>query len=194
MKASSLMVVSAMAMCIWSCTGRGGDSDGASVPRPKAYHRIEIPAERYDTVNVTGVDIVKNAEAVFVDKKEGDASGWFDIVYPSLGNATMYCSITLIDSSNAENVISNRTERMSLNTGGNRTEISEFVTPAGYECTVLVTPAGTLTPVQFIAAGGERVVSGTLMINAPQGFRPDSIAPVTEAVRRDVEVMLNSLR
>lgn len=188
------MVLSAVVVCISSCAGGGGDTDGGMAPRPRAFHRIEVPAERYDTINASGVDIVKNAEAVFVDKNGDGSSGWFDIVYPSLGNATMYCSITSIDNSTAESVISNRTERMSLNTGGNRTEISEFVTPAGYECTMLVTPAGTLTPVQFIAAGGERVISGTLMINASQGFRPDSIAPVTDAVRRDVEIMLNALK
>lgn len=173
-------------------TGCGGDS-GQSVPRPAAFHRIETPEASYDTLSVAGVTLLANSATSTIVKPSDATSSWIDIVYPSLGNATVYCSITPVTPATAESVIANRTERMALNSGGNRSEITEFLSPGGYDCRLMITGAGTATPVQFIASGHNRVVTGTLMLNVSQGFRPDSIAPVVDAVGRDMITLMENL-
>lgn len=173
----------------------GGDTHNHSTPRPRAFHRIEIPAAEYDTVTVAdGVTLVTNSSARTMEKRPDGPSTWVDIIYPTLGNATIYCSITPVTPATAEEVVSNRLERMALNSGGYSSDLLEFSTPSGYDCRILVTGAGTATPVQFIGISGREVVSGALMVQVADGFQPDSLAPVVDCVTRDVEMLLRSLR
>ena len=176
------------------CSG-GGDRD-VSTPRPRAFHRIEIPAAEYDTAAVAdgGVTLVTNSAAQVFKKRPDGPSTWFDIIYPTLGGATIYCSVTPVTEKTVAGIVENRLERMALNSGGYPGELLEFSTPAGYDCRILVTGAGTATPVQFLAVSTRDVVSGTLMVNVADGFQPDSIGPVVDCVTRDVETLLRSLK
>ncbi len=175
------------------CTGNSGQDN--PVPRPRAFHRIEIPAAEYDTMVVDGgVTLVTNSAARVFRKRPDGPSTWVDIIYPTLGGATIYCSVTPVTENTVSRVVDNRLERMALNSGGNPGELLEFSTPAGYDCRILVTGSGTATPVQFIAVSPRDVVTGTLMVNVVDGFQPDSIGPVVDCVTRDVETLLRSLR
>ena len=92
--------------------------------------------------------------------------------------------------------IDNRIARMALNAGGARSELTELTSEGGYECRVMTTPAGTVTPLQFLAfrpAGGE-IVSGALFIDGAATAQPDSFAPIVRAVERDIVHALKHLK
>lgn len=180
-----------VALTLAACNGNGNES---GTPRPRAYHRIEIPAAEYDTLLLNnGLRLVTNSSARTLEKRPDGPSTWVDIVYPTLGNATLYCSVTPVTPATVDKVVDNRLERIALNSGGFTSDLMEFSTPAGYTCRILVTGSGTATPVQFIGVSDRNVVSGALMVNVAKGFRPDSLAPVVDCVTRDVETLLRSL-
>ena len=75
---------------------------------------------------------------------------------------------------------------MSLNAGGNTTEILELQNPAGIASTIFVTPGATVTPVQILSTDSTRfVISGVLEINSQSATR-EEIAPVVTAVKEDL--------
>lgn len=182
---ASLAVVAALGLACCTETDR-------AVPRPRAFHRIDVPGERYDTVMAGDFRIVHNSAARMLLKAPQSSSQWFDVDYPGMG-ATVYCSVTPVTEATVGAVIANREERMALNSGGNASELIEFANPRGISCRILLTRAGTATPVQFVAVAPRAVISGSAAVNVSAGFRPDSIAPVVEALRRDVTVMLENL-
>jgi hypothetical protein len=77
---------------------------------------------------------------------------------------------------------------MALNSGGATSELTEFVNQSGLSCRLLVTPYGTITPVQFIATDStEFVFSGTLQMQGiTEAINTDSISPIINAVETDV--------
>lgn len=188
MKISKFPLIPALALLVTACGG-----DRPPVPRPRAFHRIEIPAAVYDTITAGGLTLLTNSAARIIEKPAEGNSKWIDITYPGMGNATVFCSITEVTPSTAAAVTDNRLERMALNSGGNRSELTEFITPSGFSCRLMTTPSGTATPVQFLAVGESTVVSGVLMVNVATGFRPDSIAPVVDAVGRDMITLMSNL-
>ncbi|MDE5786268.1 MAG: hypothetical protein K2H98_07020 [Duncaniella sp.] len=194
MKKFKLSTLAAAVMPVLILAACGGDGNTRPTPRPRAFHRIEIPAAEYDTLTVAdGVTLVTNSSARTLEKRPDGPSTWVDIVYPTLGNATIYCSVTPVTPATATEVIDNRLERIALNSGGYSSDLLEFSTPTGYDCRILVTGAGTATPVQFIGISEREVVSGVLMVQVADGFQPDSLAPVVDCVTRDVEMLLRSL-
>ncbi len=188
MKINKLIIFAALA--VGACSGGGNDT---ATPRPRAYHRIEVPAANYDTLHIDGINIVTNSSARTLEKRPDGPSTWIDIAYPTLGNATIYCSVTPVTPATVAAVVDNRLERMALNSGGYKSDLMEFSTPAGYDCRILVTGAGTATPVQFLGVSDKNVVSGALMVQVDEGFRPDTLAPLVNCVTHDVEMLLRSL-
>ena len=162
-----------------------------AVPRPVAFPRIEIPAERYVAADSVPMHFEINT-ASSTERKEQDGTVWLTITYPGYFPGTaIYCTFTPVTDGSVDEVIANRTERMALNSGGADSEITRLTSQGGLDCTMTVTRAGSATPVQFIAADNGIVVSGAMYINVEAGFAPDSIAPVVDAVSRD---MLHSLK
>lgn len=162
-----------------------------AVPRPVAFPRIEAPAGRYVEADSLPLHFEINTSAS-TERNEQDGTVWLTITYPDYFPGTaIYCTFTPVTDESVEEVIANRTERMALNSGGADSEITQLTSDGGLDCTMTVTRAGSATPVQFIAADNGIVVSGAMYINVDAGFAPDSIAPVVEAVSRD---MLHSLK
>lgn len=159
----------------------------AAIPRPKAWPRTPL----YDTIYTpvaTGSDIlIPAATAANID---GEA---ITIAYPAY-RATMYITDSRTPSpAEAEQTEANRRERIELNIGGRTTEVASFSTPAGYDAQIFTTPLGALTPLQFIARRGTRIVSGALVVDRLPSSA-DSIAPTLSATERDVATLINALR
>lgn len=169
-------------LALAGCKG-GGDA----VPKPRAFHRIATPEARYDTLAVNGVSFLANAAAAVA--RNGNS---VTITYPN-GLGTMYCSFTPVSPQTRAQVIDNRTERMALNAGTSTSEVTTLTSKGGYQCSLMVTPAGTPTPVQFIAVADHIVVTGTFYMELPTTFQPDSIAPVVAAISRDALQALGEL-
>lgn len=165
-----------------------------AVPRPVAFPRIEIPAERYVAADSVPMHFEINASAS-TERREQDETVWLTITYPGYFPGTaIYCTFTPVTSENVDEVIANRTERMALNSGGADSEMTRLTSQGGLDCSMTVTRAGSATPVQFIAADNGIVVSGAMYINVDAGFAPDSIAPVVDAVSRDMLHTLKTIR
>ncbi len=163
-----------------------------NIPRPEAWPRVELYTEKMDTVAGLPLLFEANADALASTSKE-DAGWWVNVRYPQY-HATLYISMTPVDTVNEQEVIDNRVERISRNIGGRTTEMTELTTPSGFHASVTMTRTASVTPVQFIATlPGMWVVSGSLAFDtAPSS--PDSVSPVVEAVHGDVIRMLQHLK
>lgn len=172
-------------------------NQATAVPLPPAYPRIEL----YDTVRkaiseAEPLIFRANAATTVTAVHRNDIhSRWINIAYPRY-KAVMYCTFTPVTDHNRDRVIDNRTERMSLNTGGRPTEIITLESPGGFHSQLLVTQTESVTPLQFLSTDGERwVVSGAVYLeNAPRAAASDSIAPVIDALRDDVIDALANLK
>ncbi len=175
-----LTLIFAALFILVSCS-RSGDTP---VPRPMAYPRIPVHDSVYTAVPLIPIHFeLPTAAHTTIDSSHTE-SIWINAAYPAY-KATLHCTITPVTGQTAHEIIRNRTERMSLNTGGHPTEITQLTSPSGYESQILLTPSGTVTPVQFISVSPQWVVSGALYIQ-PHHSSPDSVAPILRAVRRDL--------
>ncbi len=180
---------SGLAMTLSCCTG--GQREIA-VPRPAAYHRIAIPAPAYRTVRAGTVSIQLNTSVT--DTVVSAGNSWVTACYPGLGTS-MYITVTEIDPGTAGEAIDNRVERLSLNTGGLPTEVISFTTPEAFDAQLIITPAGSPIPVQFLATDHSSVlVSGTAAVEGSASSPADSISPVLEMLERDITHMLKTLK
>lgn len=167
-------------------------------PRPRAYPRAALYPAEYVTAEVGNppLEVSVNSRADLTSASRGDGSEWFDISYPAyLGGTQVNCTLlTLADPADLAGVIDNRSERMALNTGGNRSEIMTLSTPSGWEASVVVTPTGCVTPVQFMAFRGNRFLGGTYTLPDIGDTPADSVAPYIKAVEADIIHMIESLQ
>ena len=163
------------------------------IPRPEAYFRLEIPDTAYYPTMLGGEIIMLNQAIDSVETVSIGKNSWLTASYPG-GRATIYLTITEIDASNEAEVMENRTERMSLNTGGNQCYIENSRTGKGRTATLLITPTGSPTPVQLmIHAHGDKIITVAANCDEAATARPDSIQPVVEMLMRDLNYMATKL-
>lgn len=181
----AVSIISIALTLLWSCSHN--DSD-AVVARPTAYPRLPVYDSVYTDCGLPGGFEV-NSNATVTDITPSDRqhdSKWVDIHYPAY-NATLHLTFTPLDSAVAERdrLLAARHERMMLNLGDNTADLTELRSPSGAETIVVKTLGRTLTPVQFISAGHEWMISGGVQF-AGENLRSDSIAPLIHAVERDI--------
>lgn len=182
MRQCVLGIAAAAALMSASCSG-GGE---AAVPRPEGYPRIEAYPESYTRLEGTTFEVNDSARVV-ERRRSADDALWVTLRYPRYGGALFYLTFTPVGPSTINSVLDNRAERMALNAGGGASVLTDLVSDGGYNCRVMTTPAGTVTPVQFLASSPGMVVSGALFVDgAANATSPDSLRPVVEAVERDV--------
>lgn len=188
-----LWVLAVVASVVFSdCAGpSAGD---AAAPRPAGYPRIQL----YDTLRRAlpeAYPILFYANSAATVTVPGDGDGlWLNISY-SRYNAVAYCTLTPVTDAVRDEVIDNRLERMSLNTGGLQSEAFTLYSPGGFHSQLLVTPIGSVIPIQFLSTDGKGwVVSGAVCLDhAPGAAAVDSIAPVIDAVKADIIYALERL-
>lgn len=187
MRVAGAIAVAAAVGVLTGC--KGSPAADLPVPRQYAYPRIQVPEALYRQDTIGSVAVAVNASAV-TDSPE---AGWLTATYPGL-DAEIYFTLTPLTADNAESLIANRVERLSMNTGGAPTEVVETVNPNAWECTLLVTPSGSPTPVQFLAVEpGKWMLSGSAMIAGATSAPKDSIRPTVDMLRRDITHLLNTL-
>lgn len=172
------------------CTRCGTNSD-TPVPRPAAYHRIAAPAAAYDTIHLPRVAMAVNTNARLTLDRH---NAWITIVYPFFGSAKAHLSVTPVDAATMPGVVGNRTERMALNAAGGDSELTTLRSAGGWECTMMLTRAGSPTPVQILAVSPRAVLSGAFTVDVPSATDPDSIRPIVEYLAADALQLLKSLR
>lgn len=160
------------------------------VPLPRAYPRIAVYDSVYAPVDSLPLVWECNTSAKVNNLR---TKSYVNIVYPAY-SATLYLSFFNVTSEKDRlRVLANRQERMLFNAGASDSELTEFLTPPGFEVKMIVTPMGSPVPLQFLAVGSQWIVSGALHMRlAPESA--DSVAPVIRAVERDVVHALMQMR
>lgn len=162
------------------------------VPLPRAYPRIAV----YDSVytRVTPLPLVWECNSgTQFSVRRAYFSHLVDIVYPAYKAKLHLTFQPIMTESQCYYAITRRQERIDFNIGRADTEVTEFVTPAGFEAALFVTPMSSPVPVQFMAINSGWFVSGDLALNhAPASA--DSIAPVIRSVERDIIHALKLMR
>lgn len=187
-----LYIAALLAVSISSGCRRGGSD--STVPRPIAYPRIQVPDSAYNPVDVSGVTLMVNKSAD-VNVSSNGKGAWIDVAYGGFATPRLYLTLTECTPGETEGVMANRHERMDLNIGGQRCELTELTTPNGWQCELAVARGAMVTPVQILAGDRTRVLSGALTLSLPDSLLPDplAVAPIVDAIARDMLVMLKGL-
>lgn len=189
-----LVIIVGALLALAGAVSCGGDR---AVPRPQAFARIEPYDSLYHALDSVPVYFAVNDSAVPVpDKRKApDGSRWVTLRYPRYGGARLYLTFTPATPATVGEICLNRMERMSLNAGTGTTEVVELTSEGGYVCRLFTTPSGTVTPLQILAVSPRMVVSGALFLEDAAGqSSPDSLAPIVDAVGRDLLHALKTLR
>ena len=186
------IIISTSFAFLISCGGKD-----SPVPRRYAYPRIQLYPEKYCVIpGENSVNIEKNASSiVLTDSVAGLNSRWITISYP-MYSANLYLTVNECDDSiQFENVYSNRVQRIALNTGGKDYEQLEIENAAGFLSEILTIRTGSANPVMFLSTKNKKyVVSGIFyMSDAGNISKPDSVAPIIDAVRKDVVHLVKNL-
>ena len=181
---SRITLLTAMAITLTTAACRKATDN--PVPRPEAYPRIEAYEAAYDSITAAGGLVVPvNKGAVSEVARNSGKSQWINLSYPRY-RATLRYTITTGSARDVKESVDNRLTRMSLNSGGNTTEIIELRTPEGIASTIFVTPGATVTPLQILSTDSATfTMSGVLEIASPTATR-EEIMPVVAAVKEDL--------
>lgn len=179
--------LAAAAMVLGSC-GSGGDH--APVPRPRAYPRVPVTEASFHRADSLPMGFAVN-DRVEV-RLGGDArSRWLTIIYPAYGAAAMHLTFTLSDDPDA--VAGNRLERIALNAGQAHVSVSDTLIGDGATAVAFYrVDEPSVTPLQLLARSGRLTVSGALT-GFDAAASPDSLAPILDAIQRDMLVGLDSI-
>lgn len=175
---TSLFALLMMVMAVGACSS---DQDNNATPLPTGYPRIALLDSIYRHVESLPIylEVNQGADAT-IDSVAPDGTVWLTVNYPAYGHTKLFCTI----SNTSHHVVDNRRERMIMNTGSAPGELLELTSPAGFYSTVMLTPAGTATPVQMISVGEKYTLSVAYFLDAT--VRPDSVRPIVEAVHADL--------
>lgn len=181
-------LTAATLILLTACGGR----ERHAVPLPEAYPRIEMPPALYTVADTLLTPLTINAAAT-VKAIDRDGSQWIDISYPGIDILRIYLTVSRFSNLDMPLAIDNRLERMTLNTGGAPGQRTTLTSDNGWDCLLLSTPSVTTTPVQLLATRPGLLLSATAHLSTGASTPPDSIAPIVEAVERDMLEMLKHL-
>lgn len=185
-------VVCAALTAMIACTSRAPEG---GIPLPPAYPRIAIADSVFAPLPSLPIRWEANEWARESARHTNEAGGSvkLDLVYEPY-RASLLLTFTPAGSPEKRTgILENRRERMALNTTGLHTRLNTFTTASGITAAILTAPAGSPTPVQFVADTGNWIVSGALLLDSAPASA-DSIAPVVRAVTRDITHALINLK
>lgn len=178
------------------CECRNNGNDDVATPRRIGYPRIRLCDTLYKPADITPLHIEVNAEAIVIEKaaEAGKQSYWFDIDYPAY-NGTIYCTLSQTNRLSVSEIIANRLERISLNLGNEVQHESITLKNGNISSQIVTTQGNMVSPIMFIATDNQNwVFSGTFNFNAPQKLNYDSVAPIINAVKKDIVHTINSIK
>jgi gliding motility-associated lipoprotein GldD len=181
----SLIFISAL---IVSC---GGDN----IPKPKGYFRIDLPEKEYRPFISDCPFSFSYPKYAVVKKYTGSMNEncWFNIEFSKF-KGTIHLSYYQIDNNLAKHIEDSRSLAYKHSVKANSIDENVFNSRTGnvhglvYEIT-----GNAASSVQFyLTDSTKHFVRGALYFNASPNF--DSIAPVQDFVRADIDTFLNSFR
>jgi len=187
-----LLIYILVAMMACACSG----GDDTAVPRRHAYPRPVMLDTLYAAMDSLPVRFLVNKSAHVASRPGSGGSRGLDIAYPQYG-ATVYCTFTPVTTDKFKEVADNRLERIYLNISGANPDVDTRLNDAGFMTVLVMAPAAMSTPIQFLAFDEDKpglVVSGAVFFhNVNQDSSTDSIAPMVDAIGRDIRKALDNL-
>ena len=188
----SLLILLCISIFVSSC------SSDAPTPRRYAYPRVDTYPQKYSSiVNSADVNIEVNAAVRIVMDSVADAdTRWITLSYPKY-KANLYITVNKCNSkSQLQDVIANRVQRISLNTGGKDFEQIDLQSEEDFKSKIFTIRGGSMNPVMFISSNQRNcVVSGSLyFLDSNAVSKVDSIAPIIDAVSNDIIHLAKHLR
>jgi gliding motility-associated lipoprotein GldD len=167
-----------------------------AIPKPPGYFRIDLPAHDYSRFQSScevSLDVPNYARVEDFKDRQGADSCWFNISYPRF-NATIYCTYFGVNNNVNELVQDAYTFAMKHEmkaSGVRRTPVEE---EASKVFGIIYDIDGeAASQVQFFVTDSvKHFFRGSLYFNNKPN--PDSIAPVLNFVREDIEHMLKSVK
>lgn len=188
----SLLILLCISISVSGC------SSDAPTPRRYAYPRVDTYPQKYSSiVNSADVNIEVNTAVRIVTDSVADAdTRWITLSYPKY-KANLYITVNKCNSkSQLQDVIANRVQRISLNTGGKDFEQVDLQSEADFKSKIFTIRGGSTNPVMFISSNQRNcVVSGSLyFLDSNAVAKVDSIAPIIDAVSNDIIHLAKHLR
>lgn len=165
----------------------------AQMPKPKAWPRIDMPAETWRDTTMAGVHLqLPGAPRVLTESKSGHQ--WLTLDYSPTLPADVYITLSTPGGSDSlATILANRRERMTLNSGDLPSKETTWSNPDGWKCLTLRTPGSVSTPVQFLSTDSRHVLSGAASLRFGGAVPPDSVKPIVDRLESDIFHLLNSL-
>lgn len=184
-----LVIATAILAILCACSGSGH----RAVPRPEGYPRIAVPDTVYADTTLGPITFSLNSAATATLTPRGRQQ-WINLRYPSLPEVEIYLTVSTAEGDDMRSMLENRLERIALDSRGLPTQTTDIASAGQWEARLYTTPGNIATPFHILATRGHTLLSGAAYLRYPQSTQPDSVAPVIEALRRDLTVMLHSLR
>lgn len=172
-----LYVVLAPALLVAaSACGEKKASRAEEAPKAEAPAPIRICDTVYNSVDTLPVTITFNAEA----KMTVTDSVTMKLRYPTYRGTL---NIAVVDT--GANAVKVQTDLMMQRLGQNGAEQLRITSAGGYRTTILVAEAPVTVPVQFLAVGNSKILSGYFAFDS-EPADSDALLPVIDALRRDM--------
>jgi gliding motility-associated lipoprotein GldD len=183
-----VIIFSCLAILFASC---GGDN----IPKPKGYFRIDLPKKEYNTFSSDCPFTFSYPAYSTVVPYKGSINEkcWYNVEFPKF-KGTIHLSYYPIDNNLAKHIEDSRA--LAYKHSVKASSIDENVLSSGksnvhgllYEIT-----GNAASSVQFyLTDSTHHFIRGALYFNASPNF--DSISPVQEFVRMDIDTLLSSFR
>jgi len=182
------LVLLAVSMLMYSC-------DESYTPRPKGYFRIELPEKKYSNYQNTDCpytfDLPVYARVINYQDSVTQPC-WKYIRFPEF-NAEIFLSYRKVDTNIGKFIEDARTLAYKHTVKAESIDETYIETANGIHAMIYDIGGNAASSVQFYATDStSHFIRGALYFNvAPQ---PDSLAPVIQFLRKDVEAMIVSMR
>lgn len=164
------------------------------IPKPKTYHRIDIAKADYRLLDSANhpYSFEYNQMAKLQAPKQRER-GWLNLYYPNL-NATIYLSYKPANAKIANYIEESRALVYNHTIRASYIEEIPYLNPVHHVQGVQYILSGkTASALQFYATDSlKHFIRGSLYFN--QVPNPDSLAPVIDYIKKDVQHFLESLQ
>lgn len=188
-----------MVYCILLITCIASACNSDYNPKPRGYFKIDFPKREYQTFDSAGYPysfeypkyaVISKDSAFFDERPEN----WINIDFPQF-EGRIHISYKKLDGKNFDSLVTDAYDLSSkqhiYKASGKKDSI--FSTPNGYGGVYFILKGNTATGNQFFVTDSvKHFLRGALYFSATPNS--DSIGPVNDYLRKDVEHLINTLR
>lgn len=175
-----------------------GCNNKSPEPKPVGYGRIDIPVYNYNEYRFTQFSFFHSdlAQIHISNSVQRGSELWFDITYPSY-NAVFHCTYLPLRKGDLAKVLEDNHHLVYSHVAmAERIDQQQYISKNNNVSGILYQIRGYVaTPIQFYATDSiKNFLRGSLYYESGnKRINTDSIAPVTEMLRKDIEHLMETL-